>query len=54
MTIQELIDHLKVAPDLSKEVIIAVYHPDDSGEQDHYTPFDTLIYDDGHIEIKCN
>lgn len=52
LTIKELVQKLLNAPDLDKQVSIAIYHDDDSGDQEHYPIEYVVFYEDGSAQIK--
>jgi hypothetical protein len=53
MKVKDLMEQLsKMNPEY--EVYLSIYHPDDSGDQDHYDSLCAVEYDgkDGHVQIK--
>jgi len=51
MTVLELRELLARLPGYA-EITIAVYQPNDSGEQDHYEIDSVVEYPDGSVQVK--
>jgi hypothetical protein len=56
MKVKELIQQLS-SMNPENSVFLAIYHPDDSGNQDHYTAIDVVEYnscapEERHVQIK--